>query len=388
MISLDLLLKVENLSSFLKPFENFILSKIFVQNNFWARFIPVLWVLFFTLGILFLFDVGYFLVLFKGFYQLAFFGKPQDGYFWQAIIDQGGKLFDSTHNQFLIDHMSSRKFRIVIPVIAHFLHLNPLQLFAIQLVSGILFANLLLGYLCKLFDDRFLAFLAFICFENVYIGANYFINFYGHLDGFTYLFLLCALLFAKRPLVFSIFLQLSFWSDERSLFAVIPIFLITYFETSSNQKLIKKQVVTFVFNYLFYFVLYVLIGYKYKIGPFFSDQAASMTQFLQNFYGLSLWMGNKLFDALESMWIIVFLGTYFVLKSSDKWFIKWLFLGYIGVVFSINFFVADTIRSTSFALIMICYCLYQLKQNLSPNFLKELLYFVAIMSVLKPIVFP
>ena len=187
------------------------------------------------------------------------------------------------------------------------------------------------------------------------------------------MFLLCALLFGKRPIVFSIFLQLSFWSDERSLFAVIPIFLITYFESSSNQKLIIKQMITFVLNYLIYFGLYLLIGYKYKIGPFFSEQAASMTQVLQNFYGLSLWMGNKLFDALESMWIIVFLGSYFVLKRSHEWFIKWLFLGYLGIVFTINFFVADTVRSTSFAFILICYCLYHLKQNLSPNLLKELL---------------
>ena len=101
-----------------------------------------------------------------------------------------------------------------------------------------------------------------------------------------------------------------------------------------------------------------------------------------------LWIGGRLFDALESFWIILLLGGYFVVFTSKNWIEKCLFLGYLGAVLGIDLLVADTIRATSFAFILLIYCFYILKEHISFTFIKELLYVMALISILKPFLFP
>lgn len=379
---------MESFSDLLFSFEKFVVEKVFTKNQFWSRFVPVIAILFFTYLFLGIFNPGYYTILFRKLFEDLVLHHPQEGFFWDLIINQGSHLFDQSQGHFFMDHMASRKFRVVIPFLANVFHLTSFKLFLLQIGAGLLFANLLLKYLTDLFQDKFSAFLALLAFENIYVGGSFFVNVYGHIDGFTYLFLFLTLLFFKRLILLTLFLQLSFWSDERSLFAVIPVFLIHYVRESRDFKKLIPQIIELVLNYLVYFVLYIFIGFKNKIGPFYSPQSANFHNYLDNISHQILWIGGRLFDALESFWIILLLGGYYVVFTSKNWIEKCLFLGYLGAVLGIDLLVADTIRATSFAFILLIYCFYILKEHITFNFIKELLYVVALISILKPFLFP
>ena len=379
---------MNSFSEFFASFEFFVLNKIYTKNTFWYRFIPVLFILFITYTILLSLNSGFLTILFKQFYLDVFQKKSQEGFFWQAIVDQGSHLFDQSQSQFFKDHLSSRKFRIVIPILSKLFHLSPIKLFFLQILAGLLFANLLLKYLTELLKDKFLAFLALLAIENTYIGASFFINFYGHMDGFTYLFLLLALIFFHKPILASIFLQLSFWSDERSLFAALPILLISCFLHGHQLKSIISRIVELLINYLIYLILYLYIGYSFKIGPIYSPDSSNFNNHIQNVMDLINWFGFKLFDALESFWIIILMAFYFLVSKTSYQFEKLIFILYFGCIMAINLLVADTSRSLGFAFLLILYSLLILSEKLERGFLKEILYVVAIISILQPIVFP
>lgn len=371
-----------DLQTLLNPFENYLQIKILSGKQWQLK--TLFFSLAITLTFILLLNKGYLTQNFKHFYVDTILHKPQPYFFWNAIVEQGKEPF-KVHPHEYGSHESNRTFRLTMPLISRILGLEGLDLFVLQAFLGIVFLYLLLNILEKILVNRLLVFYFFLAFINVYSGACFFLNCFGHGDGYTYFFILCAILL-RNPVFFSLFIQLSFWSDERSLITVFGIYLFQkmYFQLTTQKANILLLVIGI--NALLY------LGLRMYLSQHFHLQAADVEQssvkrFLEIAQSISDWWGARSFMAFEGF--ILLLILFFSIQICDKQrYASVLYIIYWLPIILVSFLVADTVRTFSFTFVFWLFSLFALKEKVNNIQLKYLLMLIALINMCNPVIFP
>lgn len=375
-----------NLLSFLNPIERF-LNKSILDGKYW-KFKTIFFSCFITFSILFIFNRGYIYENFRSFYADVLLHNPQPFFFWDSIVRQGQSPLQAVFHE-SGSHEANRTFRLTIPLIARYLHLNSLGLFILQVILGFVFSHLILGIFSKIFDEKILIFYTFLAFLNVYAGSCFFLNCFGHGDGYTFFFILCALL-TRNPLLLTVFLQMAFWCDERSVVTSIGIWGFQYVYTNHLQtnKPTNLQItlLVIIFNILLYIFTRIYLSSTFHLV---SEDVETVTwsRYYSFIYMTSLWYGKRSYVGFEGFSLLTSLT--FIIFYVDKKYTKIILsLAYWLPILIISFLVGDTVRTISFTFVFWLISLIVIKERIEQSQMKALLIVVAFINLLIPVIFP
>ena len=371
-----------NLWSLFNPLESF-LEKLILNHKYWKIRI-LLFSCVFSFTWLFVFNRGYIYENFRSFYADVILHNPQPFFFWNSIIAQGEAPL-AAHSYESGSHEANRIFRLTIPLIAHYFHLNSLGLYLLQIVLGLGFLFILLNILARILDDKLLTFYLFFAFVNVYVGSCFFFNCFGHGDGYTFFFMICALI-VRTPLLISLFCQLAFWGDERSVVMAVGLWLFHHFYEQLNKKDSIKVLLLVAGNVLVYLGVRVYLSRTYHLAS--EDvENFSFDRYIYFIKYTSLWYGKRSSVSVEGFALIIMMV--FIILHRDKQYLKLLLaLGSWLPIVAISFLVGDTVRTLSFTFVFWLIALIIIKERVNPVQLKALILVVAFINLLIPVSFP
>ncbi|MEZ4902373.1 MAG: hypothetical protein R2822_11760 [Spirosomataceae bacterium] len=180
---------------------------------------------------------------FRSLYQEMRHPGSVGGLFWDDIIKQGADPFTPKAYE-AGSHEANQTFRLTVPLIANALHLNVATLYLLQLLVGLVFLWFVIKIVEDILKNRILTFYFLTGFTAIYAGANFYINWLGHIDTFPFLFMILAFYF-RNPLLVFLFSQLAFWCDERAIInsSYLGLFLLIPFldNLQKHQNLYGKQ---------------------------------------------------------------------------------------------------------------------------------------------------
>lgn len=371
-----------NLWALFNPLESF-LEKSILSSKYWK--IRVLFFsCLFSFTWLFVFNKGYLFENFKFFYADVILHKPQPYFYWNSIIEQGEAPFVFRQHE-SGSHEANRIYRLTIPMIAHYLHLNSLGLYLLQVLLGAGFLYMLINVLAKILDDKLLTFYLFFAFVNVYVGSCFFFNCFGHGDGYTFFFMLCALV-VRRPLLIALFCQLAFWCDERSIVAFMTLWLFHHFFYKLDKKESLKVFLLMAGNVVLYLILRLYLGKTYHLAS--EDvENFSLDRYMYFINLTSWWYGKRTSVAVEGFALLIIMV--FLVLYHDRLYrrILLVFGSWMPVV-AVSFLVWDTVRTYSFTFAFWLIALIILKERLNGVQFKALALMIAFVNLLIPITFP
>ncbi|MBB5286752.1 hypothetical protein HNQ92_004913 [Rhabdobacter roseus] len=311
------------------------------------------------------------------------------GLFWDDIIEQGQDPF-TQKNYEPGTHEANQTFRITIPLIARFLHLNVATLYLLHLVLGIPFLLVLTGIVEKILRNKIHTFYFLTGFTAIYAGSCFYINYLGHADIFPFLFMLLMLRF-RHPAAILLFSQLAFWCDERALInsSFIGLWYLwpVLTDWEAHRKLVlRRSVVLPVAALVASGVLYLLIRtwMEHSLGLFIGhDSELSKKTF---FWSLSIF-GDKITRGYEGMWLII-LGAFVLLILVRRWWTFVLLAGAWLLNLIVAILVADGTRALSFGFIGLLLCLCIMAEHLPPKQIKYVLIVSTLFSLMLPLSFP
>lgn len=372
-----------NLWSLFNPLESF-LEKSILSSKYWKIRVLLLSCLFSFIW-LFVFNRGYIYENFRSFYADVILHNPQPFFFWNSIIEQGEAPL-KFHQFESGSHEANRIFRLTIPLIAHYFHLNSLGLYLLQVVLGIGFLYLLVNILAKILDDKLLTFYLFFAFVNVYVGSCFFFNCFGHGDGYTFFFMICALVI-KRPLLMTLFCQLAFWCDERSVVMAVALWLFHHFYYQLSKKDSMKVLGLVVGNVLLYLAMRIYLSKTYHLVS--EDvENFSFDRYLYFIKFTSLWYGKRSAVSVEGFALLIMMVFIILYRDRQYFRLLLLALGSWLPIVVISFLVGDTVRTLSFTFVFWLIALIIIKERINPAQLKALVLIIAFVNLLIPVSFP
>jgi hypothetical protein len=274
-------------------------------------------------------------------------------------------------------HEAKMALRLTVPLIAKVLHLIPVwKLYVLQVILGVIGIVLHLKLLYEITNDRLVSLLATIAFTTSYTGASAFIDVYGLYDSFVYVAFLAIMYYRKYWLTF-LLLFLSFFTDERAIFASFLVMVWVYLTVE------KKRFPIFSAVYLSSLILYVIARF-YLQNAYGLSTANNGTMgvfaMVQNFNNIGL----GVFGSFEASWIILILACVAIWMEKRIWFLLF-YLGGLGMVILIALNVWDVTRSIGYgypAIIIAVYLLYPHMKKASGTLLMS---GVAVMNLLIPV---
>ncbi len=371
-----------DLSTLLKPFEGYLQSRIF-NGRFW-KIKTLVFTLSLSFFLLFLFNRGYITQNFRNFYFDSVLHKPQPFFFWDSIVKQGQKPFTPNTYQHG-SHESNRTFRLTIPIISRVLSLDGLGLFILQVFLGFGFIFLLINILEKILNDKILIFYTLLAFLNVYTGTCFFLNCFGHGDGYTFFFILCSLLL-RNPILLSLSLQLSFWSDERSIITILGVFLFQYFYYNLKTQSLIRLIIVISINILVYVSLRLYLSNHFHLQAADVENSTS-ERFIEIAKSISTWWGSRIYLGIEGF-ILPLIIVFAILYIKKKVLYIYMSLIYWLPILLVTLLVADTVRTISFTFVFWLISLFILKETVNYRQLKVLFLIISFINILIPIIFP
>ncbi len=371
-----------NLWSLFNPLETF-LQKSILNSKYWKIRVLIFCCLF-SFTWLFAFNRGYIYENFRSFYADVILHNPQPFFFWNSIIEQGEAPL-TFHQYESGSHEANRIFRLTIPLIARYFHLNSLGLYLLQVVFGIAFLYLLIHILSKILDDKLLVLYLFFAFVNVYAGSCFFFNCFGHGDGYTFFFMLCVLM-VRSPVLITLFCQLAFWCDERSVVTAIALWFFHHFYYQLNRKESLKVFLVIVSNILVYLLARAYLSTKYHLAS--EDvENFSFDRYIYFIKFTSLWYGKRTAVSVEGFALLI--PMVFIILYKDRQYLR-LFLAFLSwlPIVGISFLVGDTVRTLSFGFVFWLIAFIIIKDRINRLQLKALLLIVAFVNLLIPVSFP
>ena len=379
---------MEQLQSLAAPFHRLETKlEAFFDNKFW-QFRLLFSALLLSAGTLLIFNFIYVDRGFRDLYQEMRYPGSVSGFFWDDIIKQGADPF-TPKNYEAGSHEANQTFRLTVPLLANFLHLNVVTLYLLQVLTGLVFLWITVNIVNGILQNRILTFYFMTGFTAIYAGANFYLNYLGHVDVFPFCFMALAF-YWRNPLPVLLFSQLSFWCDERAIInsSFIGLWLLLPFidkwqsEQKLNWKLISPNLLVLVISGVLYIAVrkWLEITYHLKIGH---DNSLSVKSFI---WSLTIF-GDKVTRGLESMWLII--GAAFIILQQAKQVWKLvLFAGALGATVIITLLVADGTRALSFGYIAFFIALKILHESIPAKQLKYLLIVSALIALMLPISFP
>ncbi|RYU93958.1 hypothetical protein [Emticicia agri] len=371
-----------NLWSLFNPLESF-LEKSILSSKYWKTRVLFFSCLF-SFTWLFVFNRGYIYENFRSFYADVILHNPQPYFFWNSIIEQGEAPL-TFHKYESGSHEANRIFRLTIPMVAHYLHLNSLGLYMLQVLLGGVFLYILIKILSRILDDKLLTFYLFFAFVNVYVGSCFFFNCFGHGDGYTFFFMLCALI-VRVPLLMTLFCQLAFWCDERSVVMAVALWWFHHLYYQLGKKDSSKVLLLVAGNVLLYLGVRVYLSRAYHLAS--EDvENFSFDRYLYFIKFTSLWYGKRSSVSLEGFTLVIMMVL--IILYRDRQYLRILLaLGSWLPIVAISFLVGDTVRTLSFTFVFWMIALMIIKERINSVQLKVLIIVIAFVNLLIPVSFP
>jgi len=361
--------------------------QLFFENRFW-KIRLILLALFISAGSLLLFNFIFVDVGLRSLYQEMRHPGSVGGLFWDDIILQGEDPFTPKHYE-AGTHEANQTFRLTIPFIARFLHLNVATLYLLHVLVGLAFIWVVTSVVANILENKVLTFYFVTGFTAIYAGANFYINWFGHADAFPFLFM-ALVLFLRKPVWVLIFSQLAFWCDERALINSTFIglwFLIPLLDNLfTNKKLDFKLIPAAVYTLVISGIIYVALRKWMEISLGLSIGHDSSLSEKTVMWSLSIF-GDKITRGLEGMWLILF-GALAILVLSKQWIKFTLFSGSLLITVIIMLMVADGTRALSYGFVAFFIALKILHDQISTKQLRYLLILSALISLMLPLSFP
>jgi hypothetical protein len=359
----------------------------FLEGRFWKVKL-IAFSLLVSAGILILFNFILVDVGLRTLYKEMLLPGSQDMLYWDNIISQGENPF-TPHNYVLGSHEANRTFRLTIPLVAKVLHLNIAGLYVLHVLAGLVLLWLVTSIAYDILGDKSLTFYFVIGFEGIYAGANFYVNYLGHVDVFPFLFMALVAYF-RNPVLVILFSQLAFWCDERAiinssylmLWYLLPMTDRLATEKKWDWKLIPVAAYGLVGSVLLYSLArkWLETTYGLSVGH---DLSLSIKT--------SLWsisfVGDKAMSALEGMWLL-FIAAFLVLIQSGQWLKFVLFGGAMLVTLLTMVMVADGTRAASYAFVGFFIALKILHEHVRVKEVHYLLVVSALFSNMVPLSFP
>jgi hypothetical protein len=361
--------------------------KSFFDNRFWQFRILALGLVISATLLLGL-NAGFIDFGFRHLYYEMLNPGSDGGFYWDDLIRQG--QYPRTPIPALPgSHEANISFRLTVPLIARFLHLNVATLYALHVLAGLVFLWFSIDVAHKILKDKLLVFYFVTALMGTYIGANGYFNYIGHADAFPFLFML--LTFATRqPLLLLGFSQLAFWCDERAIlnmsFVGCWYLLPVINEVFDGKTIHLKKIPAPIFWLLLSVVLYILLrqwlAYRYGLhishGPEFTKKVLAEN--------LTIW-GNRFSMALEGLWFVVAAAFAVCVVRRDWWSVALMSAAWLLTALS-SMLVIDITRSFSFGFVGLFLALRILQQHAPKHQLKQLLLVSMVVSLFFTIMFP
>lgn len=274
-----------------------------------------------------------------------------------------------------------RQFRLTMPVIGHFLHLNVLGLIILQQLVGILFFGLLILLISNITGDRVIGILMTTGLAFTYLGKASFVDLWPWFDGVAYC-LLAAAMYSRKPVLISLFILLAAFTDERALVASALVF---FWWKLQNQKESKMSLSTIVMPDLQSFAVVIAWIVYFSIRIFLTKRYGFLTHSgYMTGAGAAFKITYKYFtfgvlSGIEWFWIYILAGIVLLLKQKN-YMTTFLLISMLGVILLIAFDVFDVTKSTTYVFPAIFICLYLFIKN--GETIKNLRYFAIIVMIL------
>jgi hypothetical protein len=322
---------------------------------------------------------------FKDFYK-ATIKEKKEYHIYQTVKDRSENL-TGNFKYTPYSELESRVFRMTMPVITKILHLKhvSISLYLIQLICGVLFLYLLLGFLEEQLLDRVSAFYAFIGIMGIYIGSSFFIDIASYGDFFSFFFLFLAVKFYRQPILIFLFIQLAIWNDERAFVATGLVFMWYWWypQYLTNQKIKLKMTSSMM--------IVVLSWVIFFFGRWYLENKAGIivTYLRDNEYMTKLpaslnSLGFRVLWPFEAWWMLFLLAGYILWQNKEYLPLAGIGLASLTSIFS-AMIVYDATRSASFGYLTIFFALLIAKKHLSQKELRVLLLIIAILCFLHPL---
>lgn len=381
----DLMKKAVSLNTPFRLFEEKLQSLL--QGRFWKiKLIAISLIV--SAGILFLFNYILIDVGLRSLYREMHHPGSQDMLFWDNVIIQGEDPF-SPHHYAPGSHEANRTFRLTIPLIVKALNLNVAGLYILHVLAGLVLLWLVTSIAHTILEDKFLTFYFVTGFSAIYAGANFYVNYLGHIDVFPFLFMTLVLYF-RNPILVILFSQLAFWCDERAIINSSYLLLWYLFplidKLARERKFDWKLVPGATYSLVISGLLYILVRKWLETNLGLSVGHDSSLSLKTSLWSITFF-GDKAARGLEGMWLIL-IGAFLVLIQSRQWLKFSLFGGAMILSLLVMIMVADGTRAISFAFVSFFIALKILHEHIHLKELRYLLIVSALFSLIFPLSFP
>lgn len=292
---------------------------------------------------------------------------------WKYLFEQAANPF-AQHNYDPNSHQAKLTFRLFVPLLIRFFHLNIIGVYALLFICGIATVFFYIKSVLKITENKTITVILTLAFASTAICKNPFIDILGYLDGFALFFLIIPFAFSNPLLIFSgVFF--AAWVDERGLVASCLIFGWIFFIKKSNTRIVETIAV--VLAWLAYFMLRFYLAKHFNLVTHTDAVGIGMLLNQVNNAPLGIWTG------LEGFWILIILSLIIFYKKKDK-LIAFLFLAGISLIVLIALSVSDITRSMIYLFPCIFIALYVIKNTETENNMLYISSFVFILSAISP----
>lgn len=259
---------------------------------------------------------------------------------WEPLFDKANNLFtNSSYGEGT--HAAKLTFRMVLPIIVHYTHLNITGVLVLLGIVGMLNFYLVLRIANNILHDKREAFIIGLCTALIYLGKCSFTELRGTMfDGLAMFFLLLALN-TRYHWLLALFILFAAWTDERALVASALIWLFYVVKNDHKRvglRFFTPQALWIYAAWAAYAGGRYFLGYYYGMHP--DNKGVGLSVLLDQINNIPL----GIWSALEGLWVIVLYGM--LLLWREKRHLEWLkFAGICAVILLIGVSVVDITRS-------------------------------------------
>lgn len=321
---------------------------------------------------------------FADYYDVVFKQK-KEFFLYQTVEDRAGNLTGNFDYE-PYSGKESRAFRYTVPLFVKLFHIEHVSIimYGVQLLVGILFLYMLVGFLHSLTEDKVSTIFSFLGIMSLYVGASFFIDNASYGDLFSFFFLFLSVRFYKNPILLFIFLQLAFWNDERAFVAsgLVLMWAWWYPQFTSEEKVkfkITLPMLVVVAAWGVFWGIRLYLQNEVGIIPAYNPEGEFGKRIVQSFWSL----GFRLLWQFEAWWLLFILAAAILWKR--KAYLSLIGIYTAGLVSMLSaMIIYDSTRSGSFAYLLIFFGLLIIKKELTIKQQRILLLIVAILCFLHP----
>ncbi len=298
---------------------------------------------------------------------------------WKPLFEKADNLFgNSSYGDGT--HAAKLTFRMVLPAIVHFAHLNMTGVLVLLGIVGMLNFYLVLRLAYNILNDKREAFMVGLCSALIYFGKCSFTELRGTMfDGLAIFFLLCAMN-TRRNVLLALFVLLAAWCDERALVASALIWV--YYIVKNDKKRIGLQL--FAPQALWIYTAWFLyIAKRYYLSTYMGmhtdTKGVGLSVLLDQINNIPL----GVWSALEGLWLVVIYAM-LMLYRHKQFFALFAYAVVCGIILLLGLSVVDITRSVVYIFPAVFIGLKIVKDHYDKDAMMKLLWMALILCFVYP----